>query len=72
MFFELTILSCVIIHAFASPRSAQLPLARALHQDGIGFFLAVVVLRVANMSIAISVRTSLKLVAILYVHSFSS
>jgi len=64
MFFEITIVTCVVIHALASPRSAQVPLARALQRDGIFFFVSVVILRVANMSIAVSVRTSLKLVAI--------
>jgi hypothetical protein len=67
VFFEVTIVTCVVIHALASPRSAQVPLARALQRDGIFFFFSVVLLRVANMSIAVSVRTSLKLVAILCV-----
>jgi len=64
MFFEVTIVTCVAIHALATPRSAQVPLARALQRDGIFFFLSVALLRVANMSIAISVRVSLKLVAV--------
>lgn len=64
MFFEITVLGAVFWNVISSPRSAQIPLSKALQKDGITFFLAVVLLRVFNMVFAIVSSPSMTLFAV--------
>jgi len=64
MFFEVIILSSVIYNTLASPRSAQVPLRKALQNGGIAFFVIILTLRLVNLVLAVVAPKSLKLVVI--------
>jgi hypothetical protein len=69
-FFEVIVVICVIYNSIATPRAAQFPIRVALQNDGIIFFMIVLVLRLFNTLTAAFARPSLALIAVLYVPGF--
>jgi hypothetical protein len=67
IFFEIVILTFVIFNSIATPRSVRVPLRRSLQNNGISFFLTMLVLRTANLIIAAVARSTLVSVVLLYV-----
>jgi len=59
VFFELHVIVAVVYHTVATPRSAQMPLTKALQRDGLIFFIVVLVVRLLNLILAVVARPSL-------------
>lgn len=70
IFFEVAVVASVFWNVISSPRSALIPLSKALQKDGITFFLVVVMLRLFNMVFAVIAGPSMTLFAVWWVNSF--
>ncbi|KAF8070273.1 hypothetical protein FPV67DRAFT_1008890 [Lyophyllum atratum] len=70
--FEILVLTSTAWNAISRPRNAQLPLVRALHRDGLTFFMALTILRMVNLSLAITFRPELVLLAVFFVWSMTT
>jgi len=68
-FFEVIMVTAVIYNSVATPRSAQFPLRMALQNDGIIFFMTVLLLRLFNMLTAAVARSTLALIAVFFMWS---
>ncbi|TFK75301.1 hypothetical protein BDN72DRAFT_832163 [Pluteus cervinus] len=67
--FEVVVLLSTFWNAVSKPRDAQLPLARALHRDGMLVFLSLATLRVVNLALAATRRIDLVLLLVFFVWS---
>ncbi|EMD30963.1 hypothetical protein CERSUDRAFT_127678, partial [Gelatoporia subvermispora B] len=52
MLFELLVLVSMVLNALDRPRAVHQQLTRALHRDGISYFLAITVLRIFNLAVS--------------------
>lgn len=69
LFFEVFTIYLVAYHALSTPRTAQMPLARSLRQNGLVFFITVFFLRLGSMFAAIFVRPGLVFLTVFFVWS---
>ncbi|OBZ67024.1 hypothetical protein A0H81_13031 [Grifola frondosa] len=72
MLFEVFVLASTSLNALDRPRTTQLPIAKALYQDGIGYFLAITCLRVLNLTLAALARPALTLLAVFFVWALTT
>ncbi|KAF5386257.1 hypothetical protein D9615_002432 [Tricholomella constricta] len=70
--FEIFVLTSTAWNAFSRPRDAQLPLTRALHRDGLTFFVALTILRMVNLGLSTTFRPELVLLAVFLVWSMTT
>jgi len=67
VFFELHVILAVVYNTIATPRSAQMPLTKALQRGGLTFFLAVLFVRLLNLILAVVARPSLTMLGAYFV-----
>ncbi|GLB37230.1 hypothetical protein LshimejAT787_0402810 [Lyophyllum shimeji] len=70
--FEILVLTSTAWNAISRPRDARFPLVRALHRDGLTFFMALTILRMVNLSLATTFRPELVLLAAFFVWSMTT
>ncbi|KZP18670.1 hypothetical protein FIBSPDRAFT_828938 [Athelia psychrophila] len=69
MLFELLVLAATGWNLFARPRTANLKITRALHKDGISYFVILTVLRAFNVCLAIRGKPATTMLAVFFVWS---
>ncbi|EIN12104.1 hypothetical protein PUNSTDRAFT_142246 [Punctularia strigosozonata HHB-11173 SS5] len=69
MLFELLVLTSTCLNAWSRPRSAHEPLVRALHRDGITYFVALTCLRGVNLGLAATLDPKLAMLTVFIVWS---
>ncbi|KAJ3564323.1 hypothetical protein NP233_g8369 [Leucocoprinus birnbaumii] len=72
MVFETIVLVATWWNALSVPREANMPLRTALHRDGVTFFMALTLLRSANLSLAATRRPELATTAVFWVWSMTT
>ncbi|KAI0633751.1 hypothetical protein C8Q77DRAFT_1057052 [Trametes polyzona] len=66
MVFEVFVLTSTALNALDRPRTIELPIIKALHSDGLGFFLAITCFRVLNLTLAALSRPSLTFLGVFF------
>jgi len=69
LFLEVIIIYLVAYHSLSTPRTAQMPLASSLRQNGLAFFMTEFVLRLGSMFAAIYIRQSLVFLTLFFIWS---
>ncbi|OJT02382.1 hypothetical protein TRAPUB_7106 [Trametes pubescens] len=64
--FEVFVLTSTALNALDRPRTVELPIIKALHSDGLGFFLAITCFRILNLTLAALSRPSLTLLGVFF------
>ncbi|KAI0829942.1 hypothetical protein BC628DRAFT_1478262 [Trametes gibbosa] len=64
--FEVFVLTSTALNALDRPRTIELPIIKALHSDGLGFFLAITCFRVLNLTLAATARPSLTFLGVFF------
>ncbi|KAH9858603.1 hypothetical protein C2E23DRAFT_880070 [Lenzites betulinus] len=64
--FEMFVLTSTALNALDRPRTVELPIIKALHSDGLGFFLTITCFRVLNLVLAASARPSLTFLGVFF------
>jgi hypothetical protein len=59
VFFELHVIIATVYNTISTPRSAQMPLTKALQRHGLMFFVVVLMVRLLNLVLAAVARPSL-------------
>ncbi|KAI0666578.1 hypothetical protein C8Q78DRAFT_983868 [Trametes maxima] len=70
--FEVFVLTSTALNALDRPRTAELPIIKALQSDGLGFFLAVTCFRVLNLSLAALSRPSLTFLGVFFIWAMTT
>lgn len=67
VFFELHVIIAMVYNTIATPRSAQMPLTKALQRGGLTFFIIVLMVRLLNFILAVVARPSLTVLGAYFV-----
>ncbi|CDO77707.1 hypothetical protein BN946_scf184969.g58 [Trametes cinnabarina] len=70
--FEMFVLSSTALNALDRPRTLELPIIKALHSDGLGFFLAITCLRILNLILAALSRPSLTFLGVFFIWAMTT
>ncbi|TFK88997.1 hypothetical protein K466DRAFT_585021 [Polyporus arcularius HHB13444] len=72
MLFEVFVLGSTALNALDRPRTIELPIIKALHSDGLGFFLSITLFRVLNLTFAALSRPSLTFLAVFFIWAMTT
>ncbi|KAI0708192.1 hypothetical protein C8T65DRAFT_740205 [Cerioporus squamosus] len=72
MLFEVFVLGSTALNALDRPRTIQLPIIKALHSDGLGFFLSITLFRILNLTFAAISRPSLTFLAVFFIWAMTT
>ncbi|KAI0744871.1 hypothetical protein C8Q76DRAFT_701507 [Earliella scabrosa] len=72
LLFEVFVLGSTALNALDRPRTVELPIIKALHSDGIGFFLSITCCRIVNLSLAAIGRPSLTFLAVFFIWAMTT
>ncbi|KAI0644513.1 hypothetical protein C8Q79DRAFT_913360 [Trametes meyenii] len=70
--FEVFVLTSTALNALDRPRTAELPIIKALQSDGLGFFLAITCFRILNLSLAALSRPSLTFLGVFFIWAMTT
>ncbi|KAL7281102.1 hypothetical protein ACG7TL_004409 [Trametes sanguinea] len=70
--FEVFVLASTGLNALDRPRTLELPIIKALHSDGLGFFLAITCFRVLNLILAALSRPSLTFLGVFFIWAMTT
>ncbi|KAH9894890.1 hypothetical protein C8Q73DRAFT_790093 [Cubamyces lactineus] len=70
--FEVFVLTSTALNALDRPRTVELPIIKALHSDGLGFFLAITCFRVLNLTLAAISRPSLTFLGVFFIWAMTT
>ncbi|KAI0373499.1 hypothetical protein BV20DRAFT_740331 [Pilatotrama ljubarskyi] len=70
--FEMFVLTSTALNALDRPRTVELPIIKALHSDGLGFFLAITCCRILNLVLAALSRPSLTFLGVFFIWAMTT
>ncbi|KAI0360916.1 hypothetical protein OH77DRAFT_1418961 [Trametes cingulata] len=70
--FEMFVLTSTALNALDRPRTVELPIIKALHSDGLGFFLAITCCRTLNLVLAALSRPSLTFLGVFFIWAMTT
>ncbi|KAI0737627.1 hypothetical protein C8Q80DRAFT_1114898 [Daedaleopsis nitida] len=72
LLFETFVLGSTALNALDRPRAVELPIIKALHSDGLGWFLSITCLRIVNLILATMSRPSLTFLAVFFIWAMTT